>query len=252
MDNHPRIVMNNEEAKFILQAYRAGGQDANDPQFAEALNQAQKDPEVAAWFAQEKSLDTAISQKLKAYPVPPSLKSGILAGRKVVQLRPAWQRPVVWALAASVAFLITFFALWPNLNPASLGSYRKEMAARLTDGHYLLQMTNEDMTKLRQYLATQAGHSDFVLPAGLEGKPGVGCQVLDWNGKKVTLICMRTDQSGFVHLFVINRTDLPNPPPQGAPLFAKAGDWMTAAWTLGDKSYLLTGRTDRDTLASLL
>src|SRR5258706_136048 len=39
--------MNNQEAKLILQAYRCGGQDASDPLFAEALEQARRDPELA-------------------------------------------------------------------------------------------------------------------------------------------------------------------------------------------------------------
>ena len=42
--------MNNQEAKFILGAYRPGGRDAVDPMFSEALAQAGRDPELRAWF----------------------------------------------------------------------------------------------------------------------------------------------------------------------------------------------------------
>jgi len=38
-------TMNNQEAKFILAAYRPGGQDASDPLFAEALEQVRRDPD---------------------------------------------------------------------------------------------------------------------------------------------------------------------------------------------------------------
>ena len=57
--------MNNEEAKLILQAYRPGGQDANDPRFREALEQARRDPELARWFANEQALDSRISTKVQ-------------------------------------------------------------------------------------------------------------------------------------------------------------------------------------------
>ena len=82
--------MNNEEAKLILQAYRPGGQDANDPRFREALEQAQRDPELARWFANEQALDSRISAKVQAAIKPPAhLKSQLLAQRKIV-------RPVAW------------------------------------------------------------------------------------------------------------------------------------------------------------
>ena len=43
--------MTNQEAKFTLSAYRANGQDAGDPAFAEALAQAKQDPALGAWLA---------------------------------------------------------------------------------------------------------------------------------------------------------------------------------------------------------
>jgi hypothetical protein len=43
--------MNNSEAKYILGAYRADGQDAAEPAFAEALRQAETDPDLGGWFA---------------------------------------------------------------------------------------------------------------------------------------------------------------------------------------------------------
>ena len=54
--------MNNQEAKLILQAYRPGGRDTFDPLFAEALEQARRDPELQKWFAERKqALDYANS-----------------------------------------------------------------------------------------------------------------------------------------------------------------------------------------------
>jgi len=91
--------MNNQEAKFILAAYRPGGQDASDPLFAEALEQVRRDPELATWFEAEQHFDAAMSEKLKGEPVPPELRANILAARKIV--RPShWLRPRAWMAAA--------------------------------------------------------------------------------------------------------------------------------------------------------
>ena len=74
-------VMNTQEAKFILQAYRPGGEDAGDPQFAEALAQAKLDPELAKWFAEQLAFDAAASRALKEVKAPAAL-AGIHPGRK--------------------------------------------------------------------------------------------------------------------------------------------------------------------------
>ena len=104
--------------RLILQAYRPGGQDANDPQFAEALALAKADPELSAWFARQQKFDAQVSREIKSLPVPPKLKDKILAlenprRQKIVELpAPAWWRnlfsfssPVSWAMAAGIVIL---------------------------------------------------------------------------------------------------------------------------------------------------
>ena len=53
--------MKNQEAKFILGAYRPDGQDAGDPVFAEALSQAERDPDLRTWFERGRKFDTTVS-----------------------------------------------------------------------------------------------------------------------------------------------------------------------------------------------
>jgi hypothetical protein len=43
--------MSIEDAKLILSAYRPGDQDADDPQFREALELTRHDPDLARWIA---------------------------------------------------------------------------------------------------------------------------------------------------------------------------------------------------------
>ena len=52
--------MNSREAKEILLLYRPRTADANDPEFSEALALAKKDPELATWFEQHCTLQTAV------------------------------------------------------------------------------------------------------------------------------------------------------------------------------------------------
>ena len=94
--------MDNRQAKFILNAYRPGGQDGIDPRFAEALEQARRDPILERWFLDSLAFDAAITEKLRANEVPPDLRENILAGVKVS--RPLrWSNPLVqWAIAAAV------------------------------------------------------------------------------------------------------------------------------------------------------
>src|SRR5437867_8043687 len=82
-----RSHMDNREAKFILNAYRPGGEDASDPLFAEALVQAQRDPVLARWFNESIAFDTAVTEKLCDVAVPADLRENILAGVKVTRPR---------------------------------------------------------------------------------------------------------------------------------------------------------------------
>ena len=67
--------MKNDEAKFILSAYRPDGDDAGDARFAEALAQAEQDPELAPWLQEERRFDSVFCDALGAVPVPPDLRT---------------------------------------------------------------------------------------------------------------------------------------------------------------------------------
>ena len=66
--------MDNREAKFILNAYRPNGQDADDPRFSEALEQVRRDPMLERWFSESIAFDTVMTEKLRAIEVPPDLR----------------------------------------------------------------------------------------------------------------------------------------------------------------------------------
>jgi hypothetical protein len=235
--------MNNQEARLILQAYRCGGQDASDPLFAEALEQARLDPELQKWFAEENALDARIQTSLQtAVPVPRELKSNLLAMGKIVRpTPPRWFQPMKLAAAAAVLLLLGLAAfLFSTHKPAQLASFRETMArySMQQQGHVAYE--SHDVAKIQQWLQDRGMESNFELPAALHSGPAQGCRVVDWNGRKATMLCFVLDGE-HLDLFVMDRAGLPDLPEGGAPRFADANGLMTATWVKGDKVYLLTG-----------
>jgi hypothetical protein len=66
--------MNKHQIKRILCVCRPSGEDAADPAVASAKERAERDPELAEWFAQEQAFDRKFAEALAGTPVPPELK----------------------------------------------------------------------------------------------------------------------------------------------------------------------------------
>jgi len=236
--------MNNEEAKLILQAYRPGGQDANDPRFREALEQVQHDPELARWFANEQALDSRISGRFNRSIKPPAhLKSQLLAQRKIVRPVVWWRKPA-WQLAAAacLALVVTIAAVWLKPDRATdFAQYRNNMAEFA--GHKLdrLDLMSRDVEEVRRWLAQKESHGDLVLPAGLNGRPPLGCRLLDWKGHKVSLICFELENKQVAHLLVVDSTTFKDAPTE-SPVFTQVGNVATASWSRGGKTYVVASK----------
>ncbi len=273
--------MDNEQAKFILRAYRPGGQDAQDPMFAEALEQARRDPELGRWFAQETALDAAIGERARAIRVPSDLKAAILAGHKIIQPVRWWQRRIHPAAAAATVLLtlglIGFMALrTPREGAADFRRFTSDITDHLSKGYglilnqsrvlnpgmsyfgstnYRLPFRSASIEDVRGWLGENNGHGDFALPGGLKDSRNLGCSVLEWRGKRVTVVCFQTGPRlprDKVHLVLIRSDDLPDPPAVGAPRFHERGEWSTAEWNDGTHTYVLMAPGDRMALAKNL
>lgn len=247
--------MNNEQAKVILSAYRLGGEDASSPQFAEALEQAHRDPELARWFAEERALDTAIACKLKVAPVPLHLENTILAGRKVIRPAVWWRQPGWLAAAAAVVLLVGVSAmLLPSLRAPTLARLQTD-AIGLLDGLDRLDLATNNLAGVRAWLANRSAHEDLVVPAGMKDGVPLGCRIFDWQGRKVTLVCFELDGAGGVageaHLLVVDASALRGAPDSAAQ-FAQLGRWATAAWREGAHVYVLATHGDEAKVRKLL
>ncbi len=238
--------MNKNEARLILAAYRPGGQDAADPFFAEALDAAAKEPELARWFAEEREFDRAIAARLESVAAPFGLKTRILAkARAVSTSKSTWAASL--AVVAAVLFLLAQIVnLWRDTSRASaaLPDYQREMVSfiQLTPP---LELESSDLDKIKDWLAKK-DIAQIAVPPRLATLESVGCRVLSFRNRKVTLICFRRGEGkNLAHLFVVDRAALPKLRSGAAPVFAQEGAWTTASWAEKDRVYMIAVQGDQ-------
>jgi hypothetical protein len=237
--------MNSAQAKKILTLYRVGIDDPHDPEVVEALALAQTEPELGQWWRNQSAVYAATREKFKQIAVPEGLQQQILTSPKRAASRWSW--PVIWAAAAAI---ILFLALYRPSPPVerSFAAYRARMV-RTAMGNYPMPLLTNDLGAVRSYLAANNAHGDYSLTPALARLPAEGCLILEWHNRTVSLICLDGGKGKEVFLFVINRSDLADPP--AFRQFAKLGKLATASWTDGPKTYVLaTG--DEQFLRSLL
>lgn len=233
-------MMTREEASKILESARPAGATHDDPQVAEALRLAARDPELSRQLERQRALDAAVTAGLKTIPVPPLLQDAILAERKIV-------RPHFWqdwrtasAAAAAIALLLGGTFLFIQQSRASFTEFRQELVAENWAGDPHLDYHSDDAGKIRAWLAGRNAASDFTLPAGLGELRPHGARVFEHDSKKISLVCL-SDGARHLHLFVLDRPAFKDLPADGVPDFEKCGAWKTTSWRQGDKTYVLTG-----------
>ena len=98
--------MTEQQARVILQSYRPGSDDPDDPQFAEALRETERNPELAEWLKEEQTFDCAVADKLAEVPEPLGLKTRILALHQQPERKSSsWSLAAILAVVAAVLFL---------------------------------------------------------------------------------------------------------------------------------------------------
>lgn len=256
--------MDNEQAKLILSAYRASGEDASDPFFAEALEQARRDPELGRWLVEQRAFDNAMRASLQAESPPPGLRDAILLSRKVTAFpekarRPVWQHPGLLSLAAAlIAILAVTTLLVPragqtSAGPMTVASFTQQVLDLKERGGISLGKMSSDPAEIRAWLAERGAPSDFELPPGMQNIPGLGCQSYTMNGAKVSLVCFMLGKDQIVHLFVVDQGALRDAAPDIRPTLHTENGHAWATWTSGGKSYVLTGmNVTEETLRQLI
>lgn len=220
--------MNNDKAKFVLSGYRPDGADANDPQFADALTQAERDPDLGQWFARERRFDEAMSVALDAVPIPSHLRADILAGGKIS--RPAlWRgRNAVWAIAAVLVALAGVVGVWRQQTARAENWQRDVLAVlpQLGSAAAPFDREGKDGAVLKNWLVAQNQPAPTAMPVSLQGLPALGCKTISADGRPVSIICFTMPGGEIVHLAVMNEADAAS----SSPRFAQMNGWSTVRW----------------------
>ncbi len=74
--------VDNGEIKKLLQSFREGTEDTDDPAFREALAKLESDLDLAAWFRAEQAFDAAMVKTFREVPVQTAVKEAILRGAR--------------------------------------------------------------------------------------------------------------------------------------------------------------------------
>lgn len=254
--------MNRDEAKTILLLYRPGTADADDPQIAEALELAKRDPELSRWLEEHSARQGALQAKFRQIAAPAGLKEQIISER-TVWLHRKTRREIMVAVAAAAAIVVSLLALapfWLPRRPAAddtLAGYEKQMVSVALRG-YGMDLTTTNPVQIRAYLATNNAPSGNILPVGLQKAELIGCAVEGWQNTKVSMVCFRTgrplppNQQADLWLFVADRASLKDAPQPDHPKIGTVNQLSTAVWTQGDKVYFLGTTGDQEILRQYL
>lgn len=248
--------MDNQEAKFILKAYRPGGQDANDPRFAEALAQARHDPTLERWFQESVAFDAAVTEKLHGVAPPPGLHQSILAGAKVS--RPLrWTNPLL-KLALAAALLLAALVgsmILRDMTRLRLVGWQTEAlqtVSSLANGRSTFDFQSHSAINLIAWLKTNRAPTADTLPANIEKLQSLGCKTFSWNGLPVSVICFIRPDGGLVHLVTTPASAATGRTLKAERKLVQQGPWATATWREGDKVYMLALEGSPDQLRAYL
>ncbi len=234
------------EAQNILLLYRPGTADAADPQIAEALALAQREPELARWLEEHCVFQESLRAKFRQIPVPAGLKEQIVSEQSARDRITARHPRLTVAALLLVIALCAFAVFWQQWRPQAeaLAVCRNHMMGIATSG-YGMELLTTNQAEIRSYLAKRHAAADYVLPAALAKATLVGCAVQDWQKQKVSMLCFRTGrplpphQTTDLWLFVVPQASIKDAPESGEREVITINGLVTAVWTQGDKVYLL-------------
>jgi hypothetical protein len=250
--------MNRDEAKRILRLSPPTDPDRSDSKFAEALELARNDAELARWLEAENALDSAIASQLSSVPPPADLRGKILDRRSVRPIgsaHPAWRRQV-FLLVASLVLLASAAVFW-TLHPPS-DPFAGWQSGSLTEldamlgGREKFDQESADSSELRDWLRHAHAPSPAQIPKNLQSVSTLGCKTVVFGDNRVSIICFHLNDSQSVHLVTVNEKGLAHPPPESKPQYARKGEWITASWSEHGQSYMLAMKGSEPDLRGIL
>ena len=246
--------MSPQEAKFILRAYRSDGRySGNDPLFADALGETERDSALHDWFTREQAVDATLANKIDAVQPPADLRESILVGARASRLRPRlWLRP--WTMAAAAAVLIVVVGLLTipvvqvrvPFGPSVLARASMDDLAHVAHSHEL----GPAVATLAAQLSKQPLPFNASISIEPEAMRRAGCHNFKIAGRDVFEICFEREGTWY-HLYVARADNAPRRTAASHPTIVEQGATAAAAWADAHHVYALTTWAGADALRKL-
>jgi hypothetical protein len=238
--------VDSRQAKEILILYREGIDRPNDPEYAEALALADRDPALANWFEQQRAVQAALRASFKQIAVPEGLQQQIVSERRAHTTLGFKRKAVLLASAVAGVLVLAAAVLTLNRPPGEdkhFFGFRIRMTSIVLRSYPKMDLETNDLGQIHQYV-TRHGGGDYVLPGPLDKTAGSGCKLLAWQDKPVSMICFNSGKNGKprqpdLFLFIINRSAVPDPSTAIPRDIVQVGKLATVSWTHDGKLYLL-------------
>lgn len=179
-------------------------------------------------------------------------ESAPVAARKIVRFPRGWK--IGLSLAAAAALFAGLAAGWLRApQPVSYAALPPRVVEFFGQPP-ALPKRSQNPADLRAWLIAQGAPQDFQIPAKLQALAGLGCQVVDVNGKPAYLACFwrektpGVNEGKLVHLLVARRTDFRDAPASNAPEFRELNGWSFVSWSESDVIYTLAAAAPMETL----
>lgn len=262
--------MNIEQIVEILEAYRPGEDLESDPVVREALKAAEADPVLARIRDQVDEFDAAFADAVQRIPVPDDLQQKILQAARLgdltrQQVAPLaanrilrWLHPATFGIAAAVVIMLALtFTFWskPDLNESRIALAQDPISAAAQAVYASLNpaFKSRDGEKVRDYLVSKNGFAPETLPGDVVWNKAFACDVIEINGRKVSIICfMAPDSSRSMHLFTFLREEFPEVDVPSRPVIRRSGNACCAQWGDDRQIHVLYSDKGEENLRKIL
>jgi hypothetical protein len=225
--------MNNQEAKFILGAYRPDGRDSADPMFMEALHQSERDPELHAWFERERAFDTVMCRKLHELAPPAELRAAILAGARASRpRRTGWTFPVWIGVAAAIAILaVVSMTILPDPPGTDVAEVARLALHDLDKAHHQHVGYPDNLSSVQAALSAMPlpFATQFSRYINIDELRRKNCRSFTVGNREVFELCFQRDGTWF-HLYAVRRRGSDPGVAPNKPYIATRGEHAAAAW----------------------
>lgn len=208
------------------------------------------------------AMDEELAGALAGVRAPMGLREQILAAMAVERGReePAARRATMWLRSASVAAAVAlgaWLAFQVTGEPPATGrppaeftmvDMEREALGQL-QRHFKVERGNPDHLPMFDFLAENGLPVPTEVPPGLQGAPVMGCQVMELDGRKASLVCFKMKESGMVHLVFMNLDEVTGDFGTLADARKKCSQcpdsgWSIARWADNENAFLLLGDMD--------